>query len=108
MPIVWTHADGSVEVTYLVESWLQGQRQGQEPIADTVARVAGEIQAKAPHLKDCAMNLVTSANMPTDRTERDKWRLDGGKVLVPGKLPPEGPKGPIRPEKPIELPKLPQ
>lgn len=76
MPIVWSFPDKHIEITYLKQDWLsQHQREG-ETTSEAVMRLAVDIAAKAPYLRQAVPKLVKTADMPTDRSKRKDWTLD--------------------------------
>lgn len=82
MPLVWTMPDGSVRVTQIVDAVVERERRPGEATADVVTRLAAKIQAKTPDVQGGVATLVRTADMPADRTQRRKWRLVDGKVVV--------------------------
>lgn len=82
MPIVWEKPDGRLRITQLAEEWLERNRQEGESTAGAVARLAEAIRAKIPDLDDAVPTLVKRADVPDERTDRARWRLRDGKVIV--------------------------
>ena len=84
MPIVWIMPDGSVRTTQIVEDVLARARRPEETVEQTVLRMATIIQAKTPSLAGGVAHLVTTAEMPADRSQRFRWRAhpSGRGVLV--------------------------
>lgn len=91
MPIIWKRADGSIAVTQLTDEFLGRERREGELTSDAVLRLARDhVQAKVPDLAGLTPVLVKTADMPTDRTRRHAWRLDGDKVIADSKIPDPG------------------
>ena len=82
MPIVWVKADGSLEIQRIALTYLERERLPGEPTDVAVMRLALRLQSKVPSLVGLTPQLVTEANLPPDRTQRHKWRLQGGRVQV--------------------------
>lgn len=93
MPIIWKLPDNSVRVMQLSERFLAGQTLPGETRAETVARLAEVERGKNPDLASATCTLVRTADMPTDRTARHKWRLAGFTVAVDATIP-DPPPGP--------------
>lgn len=74
MPILWVMPDGHVQITRIVGAVLDQARRPGETTDQTVLRMAGEIQAKTPGLAGGIASLVKTADIPTDRSQRHKWR----------------------------------
>lgn len=87
MPIVWTMPDGSIQVTTLVDSFLERERRPGEDTTTAVLRLANHIQSKTPGLQAGVAALVASKDVPSTRSERDKWRVMDGKVQVDPSVP---------------------
>lgn len=81
MPIVWEFPDGHLELTTLTEDFLATSQQAGETKADTVLRLAKQVAEKAPHLQAATPHLVKQKAVPTDRTNRNHWRLVEGVIL---------------------------
>ena len=80
MPIVWEVPDGHLELTTLAEDFLATSQQPGENKADTVLRLAKQVAEKAPHLQAATPHLVKQANVPTNRANRNHWKLVGDKI----------------------------
>lgn len=80
MPIVWEFPDGHLEITALAEDFLATSQQPGENKADTVLRLAKQVAEKAPHLQAATPHLVKQANVPTNRANRNHWKLVGDKI----------------------------
>ena len=88
MPIIFQKPDGSVRIMRLPNKYLAGLRLPNETTAEAVARLALAEQAKNPQdLADAVPQLVTEASLPTDRTKRHKWRLQGLQVVADDAVP---------------------
>ena len=89
MPIVWIMPDGSVRTTHIVEDVLAHARRPEETVEQTVLRLATIIQAKTPSLTGGVAHLVTTAEMPADRSQRFRWRKhpSGRGILVDPSIP---------------------
>ena len=86
MPIVWTMPDGSIKVMTLSERFLSEQRQEHESTEQVVWRLAVGEQRKDRRLATAIPSLVTTAQLPEDRTERNQWRLVDNRIVIAGKL----------------------
>ena len=75
MPIVWTDNSGKTCVTRLACEYVERQRRPGESTSQTVMRLAQEIKAKTPHLKDSTPVIYRTEDMPKDRTLRLEWKL---------------------------------
>lgn len=84
MPIVWSFPDGHIEITTLSERVLERSQSPQEARSTTVLRLAQDVAEKAPYLKLATPTLVLSKDVPTDRTHRNQWYLDGTVIKVRG------------------------
>lgn len=82
MPIVWSFPDGHIEITTLSERVLERTQLPQETRSTTVLRLAQDVSNKAPHLKLATPTLVFSKDVPTDRSTRNQWYLDGTVIKV--------------------------
>ena len=80
MPIVWEFPDGHLEITSLAEDFLASSQQPGENKADTVLRLAKQVVEKAPHLQAATPHLVKQKDVPTNRANRNHWRLVGDKI----------------------------
>ena len=76
MPIVWSFPDKHIEITYLDQDFLAKSQKPDEMTADAVMRLAVDIAAKAPYLRQAVPQLVKTADLPTDRSKRKDWTLD--------------------------------
>lgn len=82
MPIVWTFPDGHIELTTLSERVLERARLPQESTSAVVLRLAQEVAEKAPHLKLATPTLITSSDVPQDRSNRNNWKVVDGKIIA--------------------------
>lgn len=80
MPIVWNFPDGHIELTTLSEEYLEQERHLGETTVQAVTRLAKVIAEKTPHLQAASPSLVVTAAVPTDRSQRDSWRLKDGVI----------------------------
>lgn len=88
MPIVWEMPDGSLMITQIAEKYLNQNTLEGESKEDAVTRLAGVIRAKTPVLRLAGPpNLVKTADIPKERSERDRWRLRDGKVIPDPNVP---------------------
>ena len=78
MPIVWQMPDGSIQITRLVQA---PDPTSGESVSDAVLRLARIVQAKTPALVGGIPTLVPTAQIPPDRLNRTKWRLQGTSVV---------------------------
>lgn len=75
--IVWARVDGGVSITHLhSDDMLPG-----EPEDDFIPRYIDKIK-NAPHLLGAVVTVVPSAQIPKDKSQRDQWSVNGGKVEV--------------------------
>jgi hypothetical protein len=82
MPVCYVKPDGTISLLtiaaeYLATHWREG-----DTATDTVIRCAVMIQAKVPRYAGATVTTVRTQDVPTDRSERSKWRLQGGRVVV--------------------------
>ena len=87
MPIVWSKPDGSVRVMRLSDRWLTANQRPTETTSEAVVRLASLEQAKNADLSDATATVVTTANIPVDRSQRHKWRLQGQRCVVDPTVP---------------------
>jgi hypothetical protein len=87
MPVVWTKPDGSIGVEHIIDSYLESRRLPGESTEDAVLRISAELAAKKPSLAGATATLVKTADVPTDRTDRHKWRLNGKRVAADPSVP---------------------
>lgn len=87
MPIVWTKPTGEVRVMTLSKKYIAENNLEGESVSDTVMRLAPLEQVKNADLADATFTLIRSSNMPTDRTQRHKWRLSGDTCVVDNSIP---------------------
>lgn len=87
MPVIWTRPDGSLIVQRLRDTYVERERLPDETTAQTVLRLALVTQAKVPTWVGLTPQLVTEADIPADRSQRHKWRLQNGKVKVDPTVP---------------------
>ncbi len=81
MPIVWTLPTGKIAITQLEDSYLARERRLEETTDQAVLRLAEEVRAKVPALRNATVSLYKTADMPTTRTNRDDWYINGtGKI----------------------------
>lgn len=74
--------DGSISVTQINDAVLVRELRRGESTAEGVLRLARVLQAKTPGLAGGVPTLVTAANMPNSRINRDRWQLSGTQVTV--------------------------
>jgi hypothetical protein len=78
MPIIWKFPDHHIEITHLTDNWLQANRRMDETTDQAVMRLAVEIAAKTPHLRQGVPQLIKTADLPANRANRADWTLDNG------------------------------
>ena len=81
MPIVWSFPDGHIELTTINERVLQAVLNQYPTKQEAVLAMAQSIAEKAPHLKAAVPTLVASKNVPSDRSKRSTWRLEGDVIV---------------------------
>lgn len=87
MPIVWTLPNGSLRITRLSPRWLTAHQRSDESILDVVRRLALVEQGKQTDLAGAPFIVAPESMLPTDRSQRHKWRVQGGQVRVDVTLP---------------------
>ena len=75
---VYEMPDGTVRVVHPALK----SRHPEEPEADWYARVMARTEQANPDLAGRPFADVDSADLPADRTQRARWRLQGGRVRV--------------------------
>ena len=66
----------------LSDHWLSANQQPTETTTEAVTRLATIEQAKNVDLADAVATVVTTANIPVDRSQRHKWRLQDQRCVV--------------------------